>query len=369
MHTQQVAVPSGPGRVEVHVNAVPGFAQAEHSTQVTAVGQQTGQAVPLVVERRMRWGAGTEGHSSVGSHGASPTWEFAEGGKGVFSTYVAIFNQNAAPMTVRIWYRHENGTLPSQDVTIPASSRVVVGTPSYVPDGAFGISIATLTGHWLFAEAMTYGGAGWTLGHAGPGSKTSSTHWRFAEGSSSPGFDTFFLLTNMSGQPATVTLTYRNAAGTVIGTQALVIPAAARATAWANAQTAGQDFSTEVTSSQPMLAERVMYWPTGSSLLSGGEGNLSLTATAGATDALLAFEARGGPPEPYTRTEGVPGPVRILTDDPAALVLGKPVPQSMRRRAASGELEPKAEGEGMAPLSGGSSLPWYGSHLSVGKKP
>jgi hypothetical protein len=59
------------------------------------------------------------------------------------------------------------------------------------------------------------------------------TDWWFAEGSSSP---------------ASVTLTYGSAAGAVLATQALVIPAAARATAWANAVTGGQDFSTEVTS-------------------------------------------------------------------------------------------------------------------------
>jgi YD repeat-containing protein len=374
VHTQTQNVPSGPGLWGIHVNAL--WPQIEHSTVVTAVGEDSGTAVPLVVERRTRWGNGLEGHSSAGASTAATAWHFAEGSKGLFDTYVAVFNPGPNPAQVVLHYRHENGTLPSEQVTVPAQRRVVVA-PS-APVGGFGIQVWTQNGQPIVAERMVYAGTNWTIGHAGPGVTGGHTLWRFAEGSSVSGlFETYFLITNLSTTPTTVTLTYRQASGTVIGTDTLPLPASTRGTVWANGVTGGQDFTTEVTSPQAIVVERVMYWPTGGSLLSGGGGDveaLSLEpAPLGQDGAALEpsppwLDTGGGPPQPYTLTEGVPGPTEVLTDDPASLVIGKPLPGSLWRQATDGTLEWAPEGEGATMQSSG-GLPWYGSHLAVGKKP
>lgn len=82
-----------------------------------------------------------------------------------------------------------------------------------------------------------------------------------------------------------VTLTYRNAAGGTVGADTLAIPPGLRGTVWANGAILPQEFTTEVSSTAPVPAERVMYWPTGSSMLSGGamsalEPELSSSETA-----------------------------------------------------------------------------------------
>ena len=143
------------------------------------------------------------------------------------------------------------------------------GTPAWVPAGGFGLEVTSLTSSWIVAERMVYGGPNWEIGHASPGVRThvgTGTTLRFADGTSAGMFETYFLLTNMAGVATPVTLTYRTSAGALIGADPLVIPAYGRGTVWANGTTggrAGQDFTTGVISTQEILAERAMYWPTG----------------------------------------------------------------------------------------------------------
>ena len=156
----------------------------------------------------------------------------------------------------------------------------------------------------------------------------------------------YLLLTNLSTVSTTVTLTYRTAAGAVIGSDVLAIPAYVRGTVWANGTAGAQAFTTEITSTQPIVAERAMYWPTGSSSLQSGEAEASE-----ATAARAALEVGG--PEPYTLTAGVLLPPIEGTAETAAVVVGKPVPGSV--------------GAGDAGLQ--SSSTWHGSHLTLGKRP
>jgi hypothetical protein len=102
-----------------------------------------------------------------------------------------------------------------------------------------------------------------------------------------------------------------------------------------------------------------MYWPTGSSLLGGG-GSLDATAeTSALTESPpLIEDSGGGVPSPYTLTEGVQGPTQQMTDTPETLVIGKPTPNSAQEDSLGGGMQIQSSG-----------LPWYGSHLAVGKKP
>ncbi len=47
----------------------------------------------------------------------------------------------------------------------------------------------------------------------------------------------------------------------------MTLPAYIRGTVWANGTAGAQDFTTEVTSTRPIVAERAMYWPTGGAAL------------------------------------------------------------------------------------------------------
>ncbi len=223
-----------------------------------------------------------------------------------------------------------------------------------VPAGGFGLEVYALTPTAIVAERMVYAGPSWTLGHAGPGAVTfggTGTAWRFAEGSGGPFFETYFLLTNLTSTTATVTLTYRTAAGAVIGSDVLGVPAGVRGTVWANGTAGAQAFTTEVTSTQTIVAERAMYWPGGSSNLQSGGSPLSETAEASEASEVRTIS----PPTPYTLTEGVELPPVVGTAETAAVVVGKPVPGS-------------AAGAGLGESSSSSGPSWYGSHLGRGKR-
>ena len=238
-------------------------------------------------------------------------WEFAEGGSGYFSTFLAVWNPNPAGATVRVYYRHENGSVYWQDVALPALGRAVLGTPSWMPAGGYGIEVLVLTGSGVVAERMIYGGP--SSGRSDtPGPGRGPTSGRGRRGGSRKArrrgcSRRTSCLTNLAAVPATVTLTYRTSAGVVIGADPLVIPAYGRGTVWANGTTGGQDFTTEVTSTQEILAERAMYWPTGSSSLLAGDQRLtdgSETDGSGTDGATLKTPVLTSP---YTLTEGTPG--------------------------------------------------------------
>lgn len=230
-----------------------------------------------------------------------------------------MFNPHAVPITVRIHYRHENGSVYTQEVGAPRAGSRSVRRASCRPalvntvDTAVSASAYATEVYGLnypgVCERVVYAGTNWTIGHASPGS-TAGTHWRFAEGSAAWLFETYFILINQADAPASVTLTYRTAAGAVIGADSLVIPPYLRAAVWANGTVGAQDFTTEVTATQVIAAERVMYRPTGSSLQSAGEtsgASPSASSTLSATPPLIE-DSGGDPPAPYTLTDGVQGP-------------------------------------------------------------
>ena len=266
-------------------------------------------------------------------------------------TYLALWNPNPTATTVRVFYRHEDGNIYSEDVPVPGMGRAVVGAPPWVPAGGYGLQMWSLDGQWYVAERMVYGGPNWAFGHASPGTIAAGPTWRFAEGTGTGGFDTFFLMTNVTATPATVTLTYWGVSGTMLGTTQLLVPPYQRGTVWANGTTGVQEFSTEVTSTQPIVAERAMYWPTSAaSSLAAPDGPASLAAP----DAELS-DSRARP-SPYTLTEGTPGPTVERSAATREVVVGN---------------SPSSRGDGAAGTteSLSSSPPWYGSHLTVGKKP
>ncbi len=84
------------------------------------------------------------------------------------------------------------------------------------------------------------------------------TVWFLAEGSTLDGMETWVLVMNPNDVPATVGLTFMTENGPVAGPSA-VLPPMTRQTWMANQFVSSYDVSTEVTSDQPVVAERAMY--------------------------------------------------------------------------------------------------------------
>ena len=93
-----------------------------------------------------------------------------------------------------------------------------------------------------------------------------------------------------------------------------------------------------------------MYWPTGSSLMAAPEESAVMADTF-----LEATQPTG--PTPYTLTEGTPGPTIMGTPETKQVVIGKKSPSGLT----------SSVGPSSSTSSSGPS--WYGSHLSVGRRP
>ena len=78
-------------------------------------------------------------------------------------------------------------------------------------------------------------------------------------------------------------------------------------------------------------------------------------------DTALEFLAPAGP-TPYTLTEGTPGPTTLGTEGDREVVVGKKSPSGGRGPIGTAS-EPGTTS------SSSSGPPWYGSHLSVGRRP
>jgi hypothetical protein len=364
-----VTIPSGPNRFRVRVRDWHGV--LDHGTIIRATRWDTGAPAPVVVERAQTWEADVrEAHSSAGVSALATTWSFAEGNRGYFDTYVALLNPQTTASSVEVKYLHENGTSYPLTVSVPARGRATVAVPTSIPTGSFGIVVTDLSGRGIAAERMMYGGTTWTIGHVGVGQPLGTT-WRFVEGVTGSTFDTYVLLANPGTVAATATLTATRTDGGVV-TYGVGVPARGRVTVYMDGLPGleSASFRLVVTSTQPIVVERASYWPQGggasaaTSPETAALASEAATATVVAADGTQAFlptlwrspydPALGPIPRvpayhllarPDTGPPDDPSPGVTILDAPTAGTLGPAAPLALW------------------------TLPWYGGHLTGGRRP
>jgi YD repeat-containing protein len=264
-----VEMPTGPGRVEFNVGGNFG-AVGDHGTIATAVVTGTSTPANIVVQRTMRWNTGaTTAESSTSSGASSPSinWFFGDGNKGAWTTYLAFMNPTATASTIWLYYAHDNGQTYYQNVTIDSMRRVTVTPPATMPDGGFALQTYSSNAVPYVVEKSMYSVASWELGSSTTGSPWVYNTWRFAEGSATPFWDTYFLLFNPNSAAANVTMTFRKTDGTT-ATHTLTVPGTRRVVVNADSLPGinnNATFATEVsvTNGYSIAVERAMYWPDG----------------------------------------------------------------------------------------------------------
>jgi heme/copper-type cytochrome/quinol oxidase subunit 2 len=283
-------------RTTIRVDQIPGLENAEVSATVTSTA-----AVPLVVERTMRWDAtGYGAHTDKATEGPSTTWFFAEGAQGFFDTYVLLANPGTTPNTATVTFLLENGApivktfplAPTSRRTVPANS-----IPEIVGQ-SFGITV-TFTEPGVAERAMYFGAPLlFSAGHESAGVNAPATSWFLAEGATGSFFTTFVLLANPGTVDATATVTFLPDNGQVV-TKTITVPAGRRVTlniATEDSSLANSAVATAVKSTQPILVERAQYWPF--TVDRWHEAHNSFGSTATGTKWGLA-EGRVGGPENY----------------------------------------------------------------------
>jgi cysteine-rich secretory family protein len=243
---------------------------------------------PGIVERIIHFNAGGWYGSTdlVGTPQPALEWDFAEGSTlPQFSEYLTLQNPNASPVPATLNYvTDQAGVHPTKTLTLPATSRTTVpvfaGNTAAVTNcdpsttcgvgGSYGgVSVQVLASSPIIAErpfyvnGFSFGSGSIRDGHAAFGANGAAKQWYFAEGTTLPGFNEYLTLQNPGLLAANVSIRYMDTNGTVTNRN-LTVSAQARSTVEVFNTTLGvgpgvSGVSAQVTSDQPIVAERPMY--------------------------------------------------------------------------------------------------------------
>jgi P pilus assembly chaperone PapD len=228
----------------------------------------------LVVERPVFFarpvgaaGAVTGGSVEHGETSPRDTYLFGEGStRAGFQSYLTL--QNPEPFSVHVRIVYALGAT-EQNITserdLPPSSRQTIDVNAAIgPERD--VSFAIFAAGPIIVERPTYfnraiGVAGQVAGGAATlGVGTPAKVWRFAEGSTRSGIQTYLTLLNPTPSPVTVNVTYLFT-DQAPSTQSVVVQAASRATVDANAFAGPErDVSMLVQASGNIVAERPTYF-------------------------------------------------------------------------------------------------------------
>ena len=239
------------------------------STMVTSQSQ-------IIVERAMYWSqpglARVAAHDSIGVTAPATTWYLAEGctgseARGSFETWILVQNPGGEEAKVRLTYMTPAGSKDGQVFTLPPNSRKTFNVADVLPD-AWSISTKVTSDGPVIAERSMYWNTARTFrqaAHDSIGVTEPGTTWYLAEGctgadSKQGGYETWVLVQNPGQAPAKVQLDYMLPTGPVTG-QAATLPAGSRQTFEVSAIVPNEyNVSTKVTSDNPVIAERAVYW-------------------------------------------------------------------------------------------------------------
>jgi len=202
-----------------------------------------------------------EAHSSIGVTAPATTWYLPEGCSGYgFETWLLIQNPNAGKARCNLTYMIEGGGPVTVTKVIAGNSR---GSFNMADDiGAKNSSIKVTSNVPVIPERATYRDNK-RAGSDSIGATAPATDFYLAEGTTAWGFDTYLLVQNPGATDAQVRVDCQTPDGpaTLAG---FTVPAASRKTIHVNEQLEATDVSFHVNGSVPIVAERSMYWDTGS---------------------------------------------------------------------------------------------------------
>lgn len=307
VHTDTVGATS---RKTIRVNELD---PALRSAEISAVIEST-NGVPIVVERSMYWPASARGsgHNSTAVTAPATRWILAEGSTGFFQAFVLVANPDPVqrakvkvtflkPGGGTVQYDPDPRTSAFEELQLAPNTRATIWVNVEVPelaDSAFSTVVESTNGVGVIAERAMYwpapGGAFpspagpcrlpeipigcFAAGHEAAGVTAPARTWLFAEGVTTkiPGleFQTFLLLANPNAAPTRVKVTFYVPGGAPPVTQEFDMAGFERRNLWVNVEVPelaaipATVFSVKVESidmrdgrpSQPVVAERAVYW-------------------------------------------------------------------------------------------------------------
>jgi hypothetical protein len=191
------------------------------------------------------------------------TYLLAEGATGgFFDEDVLIANPNAMAIAVTLTFFKEDGTTVTQTMTIAGQSqmRIAVDEVPGLEAATASVQVSAAGGYPLIVERSMFWDRSYYAGHTAGAVSAPGTQWFFAEGSQGF-FDTYVLVVNANPAPAEMTLKFlREGEAPVVKTMA--VGAQSRLTVYAGdlPELVNQSFAIQLDATQPVIAERSMYF-------------------------------------------------------------------------------------------------------------
>lgn len=247
-----------PPMSQTTLNPAADLGSKDFSTKVECL-----QAEIIAVDRTMTWtgpgAASPEGHSSIGVPGSDTRWYFPEGSsKWGFETWMLVQNPNSVEAHCTLTYMIEGVGQKSVSKTVAPNSR---GSFFMADDiGSADASIEVTSDQPVIPERSMYRNNRREGSNSiGASSKEHSKNYFLAEGTTGWGFTTYVLVQNPNDTANRVTVTYMTNDGPK-AMEPFDMAANSRKTIRVNDVLPNVDFSTKVTGTKPLIAERAMYW-------------------------------------------------------------------------------------------------------------
>ncbi|MGH7777426.1 MAG: carboxypeptidase regulatory-like domain-containing protein [Candidatus Dormibacterales bacterium] len=248
---------------------------------------------PFVAERPMYFDYGGTikgGDDVTGAQQLGTDFLFAEGYTGPgFDEYLTLLNPDPTQAAqVTITYYFSGGGTTNVPWTVPAHSRSTVHVNDRAqagPGQQVSAEVKSANGVPFLAERPMYFDyeGKWTGGDVVVGSTHPSTALDLAEGYVAPNFDEYLTILNANPSPADVTLTYEVQGGAPKVVTITVAPQS-RATHLVNQDFAAPtSLAVHITSDQPVVVERPMYFDYGSGWKGGHDAVAAEESVLGAS--------------------------------------------------------------------------------------
>ena len=226
---------------------------------------------PGIAERAMYFGSSPlwkAGHESAGVTAPSTTWFLAEGATGsFFETFVLLANPNIGPVTATLTFLPASGQPVVKTKTIPARGRLTVNIEAEDPSLANAAVATTVSSPApIIVERSQYWpdpAPQWYEAHNSFGVVATGTAWGLAEGrvGGPNNAQTYILLANPGTEVALVDIRFlRENAGSVDASFKVEPGTRLNVAVGAVVPLHDENFGALITSSQPIVVERALYW-------------------------------------------------------------------------------------------------------------
>ena len=217
-----------------------------------------------------------DGHCSIGVPSPAKTWYLAEGSSAWgFVCYLLIQNPNATEATARVTYMTEGADPVTVEKKIGANKRETYNMADDI--GEKDASIKVQADIPVIPERAMYRNSK-RSGHDSIGTTAPALSYYLAEGTTNYEFTTYVLIQNPNNTATDVNVTYLTTSGEVPHPKnPILMLANTRHTIWVNDFLPGRDFSTKVTGTQAIIAERAMYWGAGTALGEAAHDSIGMT--------------------------------------------------------------------------------------------